>query len=87
MGGAPRRPGGLGDLLSGTLTTVLAWTAMRGGLRGGRSPVFACEASCELVRHACRAAYVRQKRSLVAPDVIGELGTCFEKMCPAGSPL
>eukprot|EP00929_Paragymnodinium_shiwhaense_P045509 TRINITY_DN23250_c0_g1_i1.p1 TRINITY_DN23250_c0_g1~~TRINITY_DN23250_c0_g1_i1.p1 ORF type:complete len:418 (-),score=72.00 TRINITY_DN23250_c0_g1_i1:44-1297(-) len=77
--GAPRRPGGIGDLLCGTLTTILAWTMMR----RPSNRLQACLAACTVVRRACRIAYDKQKRSTVAPDIIGELGPVFESMCPA----
>jgi len=76
--GAPRRPGGIGDLLSGSLTTVLAWAVM-----SQEAPVGACHAACALVRAASRAGYAKHRRALVAPDIIGELGPCFEDLCPA----
>lgn len=76
--GAPRRPGGLGDLLCGTLSIVLAWSAQSDGCS-----LEACRAASLLVRRACRAAYQRHRRAMVAPDVLGELGPCFEELCPA----
>jgi len=75
--GAPRRPGGLGDFLAGSLATVLGWTAAR-----EREPLLACQA-CALVRRACRAAYLVQRRAMVAPDVLNEMGAAFEGLCPA----
>lgn len=76
--GAPRRPGGIGDLLSGSLSTILAWTVQR-----EQSLPHACHAACTLVRRASRTAYGQHRRALVAPDIIGELGPCFEELCPA----
>jgi len=76
--GAPRRPGGIGDLLAGSLSTILAWTVLR-----EESIPLACHAACTLVRRASRAAYALHRRALVAPDIIGELGPCFEDICPA----
>lgn len=76
--GAPRRPGGLGDLLSGSLATILGWAA-----QAKQCPLQACISASTLVRKSCLVAYERKKRSLVAPDVIDELGASFEAMCPA----
>jgi len=76
--GAPRRPGGIGDLLAGSLSTVAAWTVER-----EQSLPRACHAACTLVRRASRAAYSQHRRALVAPDIIGELGPSFEELCPA----
>lgn len=80
--GSPRRPGGIGDLLAGSLTTVLAWAALR-----EQSLPHACHAACVLVRRAAGAAYAKRRRALLAPDVIGELGPCFEELCPASGHL
>jgi len=76
--GAPRRPGGIGDLLAGTITVLLGWTKQR-----RRCQVQACHAACTVVRRAACRAYQKQKRALVAPDVLDELGPAFEEFCPA----
>lgn len=80
--GAPKRPGGLGDILSGSLAAVLSWTTVKGG-----SSQEACRAAAFLVRRACAAAFKKHKRSMVAPDVLAELGPCFEALCPASPDL
>eukprot|EP00747_Dinoflagellata_sp_TGD_P049681 gnl/TRDRNA2_/TRDRNA2_146322_c0_seq1.p1 gnl/TRDRNA2_/TRDRNA2_146322_c0~~gnl/TRDRNA2_/TRDRNA2_146322_c0_seq1.p1 ORF type:complete len:237 (+),score=36.64 gnl/TRDRNA2_/TRDRNA2_146322_c0_seq1:2-712(+) len=76
--GAPRRPGGLGDFLAGSLSVLLHWSkaARQDQLR-------ACQAACVLVRRACRAAYAKHLRAMVAPDVLQEVGAAFEALCPA----
>lgn len=76
--GAPRRPGGIGDILSGILATVLGWSAQRTGCR-----LQACRAACVLVRRASRSAYAKHKRAMVAPDIIGEIGPAMQELCPA----
>jgi len=76
--GAPRRPGGLGDFLAGTLSVLLAWALNR-----RQDPLQACLAACSLVRHACKAAFAERKRSMVAPDVLDQIGASFEALCPA----
>ncbi|CAJ1372879.1 unnamed protein product [Effrenium voratum] len=76
--GAPRRPGGLGDFLAGSLGTLAAWAVLR-----RRSLVLACEAACVLVRLACKESYRKRKRAMVAPDVLEEVGAAFETLCPA----
>jgi len=77
--GAPRRPGGLGDFLSGSLSVFVGWAVAQ-----SQDPLLACMAACTLVRHSCRAAFSKQKRAMVAPDVLEEVGASFEAMCPAG---
>eukprot|EP01048_Picozoa_sp_COSAG05_P026339 COSAG05_NODE_7135_length_852_cov_0.849934_2_plen_111_part_01 len=52
--GAPRRPGGLGDFLSGSLAVLLAWSVMR-----GHDQRYACVAACGLVRRACKVAFAK----------------------------
>lgn len=77
--GAPRRPGGLGDFLAGSLAVLLGWAVAR-----RRDPIFACQAASMLVRRACKVAYDHKKRSMVAPDVLDEVGGAFEELCPSG---
>lgn len=76
---SPRRPGGIGDLLAGTVAVIFAWS------RQVRSKDIrrACEAACVLVRRACQQAYAKKKRAMMAPDVLDELGDMFDAMCPA----
>lgn len=77
--GAPRRPGGLGDFLAGSLGTVLAW-AMR---QRQRNVPWACMSACTLVRMACKQAFDAKRRSMVAPDVLESIPSSFETLCPA----
>ena len=67
--------------MSGSLATILAWTNQT----RGASRLEACKAASHVVRNATRAAYVRQKRALVAPDIIEELGPAFDELCPPSS--
>jgi len=78
LNGSPKRPGGLGDILAGTLAVVLAWSRTRG------QPIApACHAACSIVRLACRAAFSKHRRGMVAPNVLDELPIVFERLCPA----
>ena len=54
---------------------MLGWAAMR-----GQEPLRACEAACTLVRRACKAAFEKRKRAMVAPDVLEEVGPAFEEL-------
>jgi len=76
--GAPRRPGGLGDVLAGTTAILITWSALR-----GKDMALACQAACVIVRKACRGAFAKNKRAMVATDVLDELGAVFEELCPA----
>ena len=85
--GAPRRCGGLGDLLAGSIGAFAAWAKQAeasGRMLGGAGAlVFACEAACLLLRSAAAAAYCERKRSMTAPDVLDAIGACFDELCPA----
>ena len=82
--GAPRRCGGLGDFLAGTIGTFAAWAkhedSRRRRVAAGSTAVSppllleACAAACVLVRRSCSAAYQTHKRSMTAPDVLATLG-------------
>lgn len=81
--GTPRRSGGYGDVLAGTLGTLLAWS--RNKVVEGDLPMVAAGcAACELVRCSCRAAFARKARAMTAPDVLDEIGPVFEELCPCG---
>jgi len=76
--GAPRRPGGLGDLLAGTLGVLVSWCKPR-----RQANALGCQAGCHVIRKACALAFEKKKRSMLATDVLDELGQAFEDMCPA----
>lgn len=73
--GSPRRPGGIGDILAGILSTFLAWSSQRGG-----NHVQACLAACTVCRMASAAAYARHHRAMVAPDIVSELGPAMQRI-------
>ena len=77
--GAPRRPGGIGDLLAGSCAVLLAWAH----LSRQKDYARACLAACVVVRAACRRAYAGNKRAMVAPDVLAEVPAAFEALFPA----
>lgn len=79
--GAPRRPGGLGDFLAGSLAVFLGWSKL-----ARQDQARACQAACTVVRRACLAAYAKKKRAMVAPDVLEELAGAFDALCPAPPP-
>ena len=82
--GAPRRVGGLGDLLSGTLGVVLGWRFAEGGVQGGDALTMeACTAACAVVRHASSTAFTKKHRSMSALDVLEQIGAVSEELCPA----
>lgn len=90
--GAPKRSGGQGDVLAGTLATFVAWSQMGGGAAsaaqevGLRPAVLAAYGACLLTRRFSLAAYAAHKRSMTAPDVIDAIGSAFEAWHPAPAP-
>lgn len=86
--GAPRRPGGLGDFLAGTIATVVNWSIRAASKKDKKSnafPIFirsGCEVACTLVRHAAANAFAEKKRGMVAPDVLDKLDDAVDSMAP-----
>lgn len=79
--GSPRRAGGQGDVLSGTMAVFQCWAAANpssandvAASLGVSAHVLAAWAACAVVRTASRAAYRGKKRSMVAGDIIAALG-------------
>lgn len=72
--GGPRRSGGLGDILAGTLGIVYAWAtlAVAAEPRGdqstehalvGQERLLAALAACSIARSSCKAAFAKEKRA------------------------
>ena len=89
VSGGPRRSGGLGDILAGTLGIVTAWTRMgssdsdAGKPWAGQEQLWAALAACSITRSSCGVAFAKHKRSTTAVHVLAELGEVFEGYCPA----
>lgn len=88
--GAPRRCGGQGDVLAGTTGVFVAW-AMAAARRGDASAApanvsnlqLAAYAACVTTRSAAARAFAARGRSMVAGDLIGELGAVIEALAPS----
>eukprot|EP01112_Ceratiomyxa_fruticulosa_P022085 TRINITY_DN799_c0_g1_i2.p1 TRINITY_DN799_c0_g1~~TRINITY_DN799_c0_g1_i2.p1 ORF type:complete len:330 (+),score=68.04 TRINITY_DN799_c0_g1_i2:1263-2252(+) len=85
--GSPRRHGGQGDVLAGTLGTFLGWAHQWSAKNPEAlkelsvSPfMLASYAACCLVRHSGWLSFQKHKRASTTPNVIEELGTAFEKI-------
>jgi ATP-dependent NAD(P)H-hydrate dehydratase len=83
--GAPRRAGGQGDVLAGTIAAFAAWArGADGGWGRGASPVdlsplmVAAYSGCLVTRVAARRAYAAKGRAMGAPDLIAELGPTLD---------
>ena len=110
--GSPRRCGGQGDVLAGTIATFLAWSTRSKAaecaivsatmhLEGipkteghlfkfmfapnvfaSRASSLAAYAGCLVTRVAARAAFDKKRRSMLASDVIDELGDTMQRLFP-----
>jgi ATP-dependent NAD(P)H-hydrate dehydratase len=85
--GSPRRAGGHGDVLSGTLAAFKSWAVNNPGPteaaadRLGIPPtLLAAWGACATVRQAAKAAFKEKRRSELAADVIAHLGDAIEEL-------
>ncbi|XP_007034639.2 PREDICTED: ATP-dependent (S)-NAD(P)H-hydrate dehydratase isoform X1 [Theobroma cacao] len=88
--GSPRRCGGQGDILSGSVAVFLSWARQHMLATEGKpiiSPknptVLGCIAASALLRKAASLAFEHQKRSTLTTDIIECLGQSLEAICPA----
>ncbi|CAN7994798.1 unnamed protein product [Ixodes hexagonus] len=89
--GSPRRCGGQGDLLSGSLTTFAYWShsahdtpgdaCQRENSQYGPAMIAALGASM-LVRRCSRLAFQKMARSMLASDMLAEVRTAFSMLFP-----
>ncbi|KAI0954679.1 hypothetical protein AcW1_006490 [Taiwanofungus camphoratus] len=82
--GGLKRCGGQGDILSGTVGTVLAWgKCYEEGAYGdktlpsSRIPLLAATAGSIVTRTASRRAFAKYGRGVVTQDMLGEIGGAF----------
>ncbi|XP_076933532.1 ATP-dependent (S)-NAD(P)H-hydrate dehydratase-like isoform X2 [Bidens hawaiensis] len=82
--GSPRRCGGQGDILSGSVAVFLAWARKLDGKDGpAMNPtVLGCIAGSALMRKAASLAFEDKKRSTLTTDIIEYLGRSLEDICP-----
>ncbi|CAN1193157.1 ATP-dependent (S)-NAD(P)H-hydrate dehydratase [Linum perenne] len=88
--GSPRRCGGQGDILSGSVAVFLSWARQQ--ILGGEGPlsvsptnpaILGCIAGSALLRRAASLAFENRKRSTLTSDIIECLGKSLEDICPA----
>ncbi|WJX27111.1 ATP-dependent NAD(P)H-hydrate dehydratase [Trifolium repens] len=90
--GSPRRCGGQGDILSGSVAVFLSWARQHIEAAGPDSNI-SCKnpavlgsiAGSSMMRKAASLAFSNKKRSTVTGDIIECLGKSLEDICPAGS--
>lgn len=91
--GGLKRSGGQGDILSGTLTTFLAWARIfaQGEAQhaGAPSPdtldhkrlvILAAYGASTLTRNVSREVFKQKGRALLADDLLPEVGPGFERL-------
>ncbi|OMO95279.1 hypothetical protein CCACVL1_05450 [Corchorus capsularis] len=88
--GSPRRCGGQGDILSGSVAVFLSWARQHILASDGRPiissknpTVLGCIAASALLRKAASLAFEHKKRSTLTTDIIECLGQSLEDICPA----
>lgn len=89
--GSPRRCGGQGDILSGSVAVFLSWarqlissTEGKGFSLSTTNPtVLGCISGSALLRKAASLAFDQNKRSTLTTDIIECLGTSLEDTHPA----
>lgn len=88
--GSPRRCGGQGDILSGSVAVFLSWArqlilADEGNLiiSPTNPTMLGCIAGSALLRKAASLAFEDRKRSTLTTDIIECLGRSLEDICPA----
>ncbi|KAL5204354.1 hypothetical protein ABZP36_009225 [Zizania latifolia] len=87
--GSPRRCGGQGDILSGSVAVFSSWA--QHFLLSNEHPteksanpmMLGCIAGSLLLRKAASLAFEKNKRSTVTTDIIEFLGKSLEEICPA----
>ncbi|XP_016197424.1 ATP-dependent (S)-NAD(P)H-hydrate dehydratase isoform X1 [Arachis ipaensis] len=88
--GSPRRCGGQGDILSGSVAVFLSWARQHiiaadpnSNLSCKNPAVLGCVAGSAMMRKAASLAFCHKKRSTVTGDIIECLGESLEDICPA----
>ncbi|KAG6582278.1 ATP-dependent (S)-NAD(P)H-hydrate dehydratase, partial [Cucurbita argyrosperma subsp. sororia] len=88
--GSPRRCGGQGDILSGSVAVFVSWARQQGLVTDGNlatSPknptVLGCIAGSALLRKAASLAFENKKRSTLTTDIIEFLWRSLEDISPA----
>ncbi|XP_042050473.1 ATP-dependent (S)-NAD(P)H-hydrate dehydratase-like isoform X1 [Salvia splendens] len=80
--GSPRRCGGQGDILSGSVAVFVSWAHQLAGEPSMSATVMGCIAGSVLLRKAASQAFERNRRSMLTTDIIQHLGTSLEELCP-----
>ncbi|KAI8011575.1 ATP-dependent (S)-NAD(P)H-hydrate dehydratase [Camellia lanceoleosa] len=86
MYGSPRRCGGQGDILSGSVAVFVSWARQYISSGKGESAmnptILGCIAGSALMRKAASLAFENKRRSTLTGDIIECLGRSLEEICP-----
>lgn len=84
--GGKKRSGGIGDVLAGTLGTMIAWNVIL-SQDGNNAKInkndllaLSCWSGCCFVKRATELAFEDKRRSMTAPDVLEHLGPAINEM-------
>ncbi|KAK9933432.1 hypothetical protein M0R45_020630 [Rubus argutus] len=85
--GSPRRCGGQGDILSGSVAVFLSWarhviTSENLSISSKNPTMLGCIAGSTLMRKAASFAFENKKRSTLTTDIIECLGRSLQDICP-----
>eukprot|EP01013_Petalomonas_cantuscygni_P044980 TRINITY_DN962_c0_g1_i1.p1 TRINITY_DN962_c0_g1~~TRINITY_DN962_c0_g1_i1.p1 ORF type:complete len:567 (-),score=61.40 TRINITY_DN962_c0_g1_i1:636-2336(-) len=75
--GSGRRPGGLGDLLAGSLGTAVGWARPHAGTVSMPRVV---AAACTVTRRAAAMAEAKHGRAMTAPEVLAVMGDAYAEV-------
>jgi ATP-dependent NAD(P)H-hydrate dehydratase len=85
--GSPRRCGGQGDILGGTMGAILAWgKCYEDGAFGDKSvptskiPLLAAAGACMVTRTASKLAFAEAGRSMATQDMLGKVAAAFREV-------
>jgi ATP-dependent NAD(P)H-hydrate dehydratase len=81
--GGLKRSGGIGDILSGTVGTLLGWNRIltdRNRASGLEDVPLACWTACCFVRRSTKRAFDVHRRGMTAPDILHELAPTINGM-------
>ncbi len=78
--GSPRRVGGQGDILAGSIATFVSWALK---YKAAHSDIdfdplmIASEAAAELVRESSGQSYSEKRRAMLTTDILAKIGSTF----------
>lgn len=78
--GGLKRSGGIGDILSGSIGTFVAWNRILQDNHVEHDILLSCWMATCLTKRATGAAFEKRRRSMTAPDVLEEIGNVVDEV-------